>query len=1052
MANGSLYTISAEIRDNMSSGLNNINAKLRDSKKAANEAKNQISDFQRQISSVTGSLSGFANSLRSGDISGFATNILSAGTAIKSLGPLLAGVQTQLAGIVSEVTAATGGFNLIIAGFAALGLGAAKSSVDMQKSQQDLQALLGVSDEVVQDYTNSAVEMSNGTKQSAADVLGAFTLIGSQAPQLLDDKKGLEEVTRAAQTLSKASGMDLVDAASAITTAMNQMGVEAKDAGMIIDGLSTGAQKGAADIEYQKTAMEKSGAAAKMAGLSYKDLIASIETIAPSFASADVAGSSLKSTLIALETQTESKYKPSVVGINQALANLSAANLSAEEKVSIFGEANLTCATALLENQQGLAELQAALQQTGSASEMADAKSGSFSQTMASLGRIFRDFFQTLSQYTIIRDLVSILQGLAMVVGGVITVVLRLVRVVFQIIDTFWLFIKAAIAVVGQAIQPLVNGLKTLWTWIKSIGFQHIYNSCVEWCQKALKFFHDFTKALEEYWNKFIGKQTKKTAKPVVQKVKIKQVPEGNAPAGNSNGNSNGNNSGGNSPHTSTHNSRGGGSVEIQPVKGSLTDLEKKLQDLQKKYKDGLIKLTPEEYKAEVEKIENQIKEKKIKLGLELYVSDNSLSAVSSKLQKYNEKLSLLDPDKDQHEMFFIREKIAALTQKENKIKLKLAIDEAYSAGYTMNPSMNIVKQAKKNLQEALDNVEMNDLSDSLIRKIKMIMAKLDIQQLKLNLKLHPELVWKGGSIKYIQKSIQDATEKLNLLDTTKDVEQIDILKKHIEELQKQLEKAKAVIGQGLFTNEGSQKDLSNKISKKKAELEVAVVGSDEYKQLIKEIQELQGKKTKLDIQVEADSLTPAEKKLKKIKKTSEGTTETFQAMGSMFTSIGQMSDDETAAIMQGLASITGSIAEAVPAIMSLVGAKSAEAVANGTAEASKVPFPANIAAIASTVAAIMSVIGTIASVAGSFAEGGIISGGSQIGDQMVAKVNSGEMIINGKQQQNLWKAISTGNLGGNTENHVSVSNVRVKGSDLYLALKNYSKVKSKSGQFTGIV
>ena len=99
-----------------------------------------------------------------------------------------------------------------------------------------------------------------------------------------------------------------------------------------------------------------------------------------------------------------------------------------------------------------------------------------------------------------------------------------------------------------------------------------------------------------------------------------------------------------------------------------------------------------------------------------------------------------------------------------------------------------------------------------------------------------------------------------------------------------------------------------------------------------------------------------------------------------------------------------------------------------------------------------MSVISTIASVAGSFAEGGIIYGGSQLGDQMVAKVNAGEMIINGKQQQNLWKAISTGNLGGQRENTVTVTNVRVKGSDLYLALKNYSKVKSKSGQFTGIV
>ena len=116
---------------------------------------------------------------------------------------------------------------------------------------------------------------------------------------------------------------------------------------------------------------------------------------------------------------------------------------------------------------------------------------------------------------------------------------------------------------------------------------------------------------------------------------------------------------------------------------------------------------------------------------------------------------------------------------------------------------------------------------------------------------------------------------------------------------------------------------------------------------------------------------------MKKLKKASEGTTETFQAMGSMFSSIGQMSDDETAVIMQGLASITGSIAEAVPAIMSLVGAKSAEAIANGLAESSKVKFPANIPAIATTVAAIMSVISTIASVAGSFAEGGIISGGS---------------------------------------------------------------------------
>ena len=75
--------------------------------------------------------------------------------------------------------------------------------------------------------------------------------------------------------------------------------------------------------------------------------------------------------------------------------------------------------------------MQTALQQTGTASEMADAKSGSFSQTMASLGRIFRDFFQTLSQYTIIKDLISLIQGLAIGVGVIIKGILWLIRVVF---------------------------------------------------------------------------------------------------------------------------------------------------------------------------------------------------------------------------------------------------------------------------------------------------------------------------------------------------------------------------------------------------------------------------------------------------------------------------------------------------------------------------------------------------------------------------------------------------------------------------------------------
>ena len=93
--------------------------------------------------------------------------------------------------------------------------------------------------------------------------------------------------------------------------------------------------------------------------------------------------------------------------------------------------------------------MQTALQQTGSASEMADAKSGSFSQTIGALTRIFRDFFQTIGQYTVIRDLISLIQYLAIGIGALIKGILWLVRVVFQFIDTLWLIIKSVIAVIG---------------------------------------------------------------------------------------------------------------------------------------------------------------------------------------------------------------------------------------------------------------------------------------------------------------------------------------------------------------------------------------------------------------------------------------------------------------------------------------------------------------------------------------------------------------------------------------------------------------------------
>lgn len=57
-------------------------------------------------------------------------------------------------------------------------------------------------------------------------------------------------------------------------------------------------------------------------------------------------------------------------------------------------------------------------------------------------------------------------------------------------------------------------------------------------------------------------------------------------------------------------------------------------------------------------------------------------------------------------------------------------------------------------------------------------------------------------------------------------------------------------------------------------------------------------------------------------------------------------------------------------------------------------PFPLNLIAIAAGVAAVLSAFAMI----GSFATGGIVGGNSYHGDKLTARVNSGEMILNGRQ------------------------------------------------------
>lgn len=114
---------------------------------------------------------------------------------------------------------------------------------------------------------------------------------------------------------------------------------------------------------------------------------------------------------------------------------------------------------------------------------------------------------------------------------------------------------------------------------------------------------------------------------------------------------------------------------------------------------------------------------------------------------------------------------------------------------------------------------------------------------------------------------------------------------------------------------------------------------------------------------------------------------------------------------------------------------------AQASAQDSKLGVIGWVAAIAAGTAVMISTISQLQS----FSQGGIFQGSKTVGDHNLARVNSGEMIITKTQQSNLFRLLdnNTAGLGGS----VGVSSVRVRGSDIYLALSNYSKVQSKTGR-----
>lgn len=248
----------------------------------------------------------------------------------------------------------------------------------LEESQAGLKALTGLDDDNIAWLTEQAKTLSTTmtkeglrVRQSAAEILDAFMLVGSAKPELLGDKEALKQVTEEAMRLQAAAkDITLNEAVDSLTLSLNQYGEAADQAGRFANVLAAGSQAGSANIASQAKAIRNAGTAAASANVPIEQTVALIETLAYRGIKDEVAGTGLKRFFLKLQTGAD-ETNPKIVGLDKALENLKNKNMDAGTIKDMFGEEGFNAASVILQNTKMVKDFTAAVTGTNVAYEQA---------------------------------------------------------------------------------------------------------------------------------------------------------------------------------------------------------------------------------------------------------------------------------------------------------------------------------------------------------------------------------------------------------------------------------------------------------------------------------------------------------------------------------------------------------------------------------------------------------------------------------------------------------------------------------------------------------
>ena len=486
----------------------------------------------------------------------------------------------------------------------------------------------------------------------------------------------------------------------------------------------------------------------------------------------------------------------------------------------------------------------------------------------------------------------------------------------------------------------------------------------------------------------------------------------------------------GTKPGTTTKHTPSNTSDKPEAVSGSLQDLENKLSDLKKKYKDGILKITPENYQKQVDELEAQIKKKRIEMGLEVEVLDGSLQKLNEDIAKQETLLKLAVDDESRKK---IQSTIDELTRQKAVIELKL--------------------------KPVVEDSDLEDLQESISEHLKETTVRVHQQSISP----------KGDKVQQATTNANNIKEELTFNE--------GLLKSYKAQYNAIQDRIKA--GATLTSNESQLLSIYDEAKKKVDDLSVAYKNAASYAEQLQTKSDF-NKKVYQGFKSTVSSLGSFNDSIKGVSDTWQNLSDNWDDMSTfeqitsgiggivdtidkalsayeainetiqLFDAISeasaakkiasnsaQMASDATLVATQSANTSVKVANDAVENASNLgkIAVDEGTAIASATASGASLPFPANIAAIAAGIAAVVAAFSMISG----FATGGIVGGKTTVGDYNLIRANKGEMILSNRQQANLFRLLDSGTSGGSNGN-LGIATVRVKGSDLFLALSNYSK------------